>query len=200
MTQHLRTALRRFVRETNAAVAMEALIITPILAWVFVASFVFFDGFRAYNTSVKATFTVADILSREFDTLYGSDLDGLAAVFQHITRNTEGSAMRTTQISQLEDRYNVDWSYATEGRARLFNANLAAIEERIPLMARGDTILLVETFLPYRTAFNLGIDPLEFTNFTVVRPRFAGRIPFNDGTHPSYCTSACSAGNPGEGP
>ena len=56
-------SLRRFWKDEGASVALEAVIVTPILAWVFVASFVFFDAFRVYNTSIKATYAVADVLS-----------------------------------------------------------------------------------------------------------------------------------------
>ncbi len=190
----MRRYVRRFLKDTDAAVAMETLIITPILAWLFVASFIFFDAFRAYNTSLKATYAIADVLSRQTDTIFGSDLEGLADVFDHITRNTAGSSMRVTEISQSDDQYLIRWSYATDGRARLFNANLPEFEEQLPVMAVGDRILLVETFLPYDPFFDLGFEGIEFTNFTVTRPRFAGLVPFNDGSAPTYCPTGCDVG------
>lgn len=186
--------IKRFLRDENAAVAFEAIIITPVLAWLFVGSFVFFDAFRAYNTSVKATFAVADVLSRQTSLLYGSDIEGLADVFQHITRNTEGSAMRVTQVRRTSTGRSVDWSYATDGRARLFNSNMDALEDQFPIMVTGERVIVVETFLPYRPAFNVGLSELEFTNFTVTRPRFAGQLAFDDGSDPNYCPVACDVG------
>ncbi len=41
-----RPRLRQFWKDDSAAVAFETVIITPVLAWTFIASFVFFDAFR----------------------------------------------------------------------------------------------------------------------------------------------------------
>ncbi len=58
--------------------------------------------------------------------------------------------------------------------------DLVGIEDRLPVMARGERLFVVETFLPYVPAFNVGVDPQEFVNFTVTRPRFAhGTIGLN---------------------
>ncbi|WP_430450264.1 TadE/TadG family type IV pilus assembly protein [Rhodophyticola sp.] len=196
----MKRLIRRYMREDDAAVAFEAVIITPILAWLFVGSFVFFDAFRTYNTSLKATYAVADVLSRETDWIYGSDIEGLADVFQHITRNVEQSSLRVTQVRRSTSEYRIDWSYATDGTARLFDSNIPAIQSQLPNMVFGERIIVVETFLPYRPAFNVGLRPLEFTNFTVTRPRFAGQLQFDDGSDPLYCGSSCNFGDGDEEP
>jgi hypothetical protein len=51
--------------DERAAVAFETVLMTPILVWAFIGSFVFFDAYRVYNTSVKTTYMVADMLSRQ---------------------------------------------------------------------------------------------------------------------------------------
>jgi Flp pilus assembly pilin Flp len=173
-------SLKKFWQDERAAVAVEAVIITPILAWLFVASFVFFDAFRTYNTSLKATYAVADFFSRQTEALSDTDIDGLNSVFQFLTRNTEGSEMRVTLIRRARNDYRLDWSYATGGRTRLRRRDLVELEDRLPIMERGERLFLVETFLPYVPAFNVGIAPQEFVNFTVTRPRFAhGTIRLN---------------------
>ncbi|MBF9051459.1 hypothetical protein GTA62_17500 [Roseobacter sp. HKCCD9010] len=182
----------RFIHDTRAVVAFEAVIITPIMAWLFVGSFVFFDAFRTYNTSVKATYAVADVLSRQQDTVYASDIEGLADVFQNISYDIEGTSLRVTQILRTHTgHYRVDRSYATDGQARLFDADLPAIEDRLPIMAPGDAVLLVETTLPYRPAFNVGLSNLEFTNFTLTRPRYVPLLDIDYGIEPSYCGYNC---------
>lgn len=184
---------RKFLAETRGAVAMEALIITPILAWAFVGSFVFFDAFRTYATSLKATYAVADVLSRELDWIYGSDIEGFAEIFQHITRNTSGSSMRVSQVAYDGTNLSIDWSYPTGGETRLRDSDVGDIADQIPIMASGERVILVETFVPYRPFINVGIDDFEFTNFTVTRPRFTGQLQFDDGTDPD-CTS-CNYGD-----
>lgn len=174
----MRTLLRRFWHDTRAAVAFEAVIIMPILAWGFLSSFIFFDAFRVYNSSIKATYAVADILSRQTNTVETDDIEGLLGVFKHLVRDSDASRMRVTQIIWTGTRYCVDWSYATQGEARLFHSSMEDIEELLPVMAVSERILLVETFVPFDPAFETGLTLLNFENFTFTRPRYAGQVPF----------------------
>ena len=182
-------SLRRFWQDEGASVALEAVIVTPILAWVFVASFVFFDAFRVYNTSIKATYAVADVLSRRTSEIASSDIEGLADVFQFLTRNTAGSALRVTQITRQQGGYRIDWSHGTDGLTYIRASDFPNFIDRIPIMAFGDRMLLVETFLPHRPAFSAGLAAQEFVNFTITRPRFAGQVPFNADMGNSYVYS-----------
>jgi Flp pilus assembly protein TadG len=83
--------LRRFAREDRAAVAFETVLMTPILVWAFIGSFVFFDAYRIYNTSVKTTYMVADMLSRQTNMVYGHDIQGMANVANGIIRGSDES-------------------------------------------------------------------------------------------------------------
>ena len=49
----MKRLIKAYWKDERASVALEAVIVIPILAWVFVASFVFFDAFRVYNTSMS---------------------------------------------------------------------------------------------------------------------------------------------------
>ena len=179
-------ALRRFWKDDRASVALEAVIVTPILVWVFVASFVFFDAYRVYNTSIKATYAVADVLSRRTTEIASSDIEGLADVFQFLTQNTAGSSMRVTQITRQAGGYRIDWSHGTDGMTYLRASDFPDFIDRIPIMAFGDRMLLIETILPYRPAFSAGLSEQEYVNFTVTRPRFAGQVPFDADLPNSY--------------
>lgn len=186
--------IRSFLRDDDAAVAIEAVIMTPILAWCFIASFVFFDAFRTYSSSVKATYAVADIISRQDQAYYDSDVQGYADVFRHIMRNPGGTSMRVSLISWLDDLnggaggYWVDKSGGLDGETQLREADLENIVDRLPILTHREQIILVETFIPYQPAFNLGLDDIEFTNFTVIRPRYAPFSPWTDGNDPE-CSS-----------
>ena len=182
----MKRLIRNFWRRDEASVAIEAVVVMPILAWVFIASFVFFDAFRVYNTSIKATYSVADVLSRRTASIAASDIEGLADVFQFLTRNTAGSALRITQITRQAGGYRIDWSHGTDGMTYLRASDFPGIIDRIPIMAFGDRMLLVESYLPYRPAFNAGLAEQEYVNFTVTRPRFAGQVPFVDDIGNSY--------------
>ncbi|MEM7722342.1 MAG: hypothetical protein AAF376_08205 [Pseudomonadota bacterium] len=173
--------IKRFWRDDSGAVAFETAIMLPVLAWTVTASFVFFDAYRVYNSSVKATYAIADAISRDFGTLYGYEVNGMNGIFEHIVRDTSGARMRVSQIQFDGDtnEYQVDWSFATGGEARLFNSSMVDIEELLPIMAPSDRIVLVETFVPYQPAFNMGLDLITFENFTFTRPRYACCIDFD---------------------
>lgn len=172
--------LRQFRADERGASALEAVIITPVLIWVYVGSFVFFDAFRTYSSSVKATYAVADLISRQNQTVTAFDMEGFADIFATMVRNNGDVRMRMTQIVYDEgtDSMIVDWSYATNGEARLFTANMNDFVGLLPNMSDSERLVLVESFIPYTTAFNMGVDLVTFRNFTFTRPR-TGQVPFN---------------------
>ncbi|MDG4647413.1 hypothetical protein P6F26_03065 [Roseibacterium sp. SDUM158017] len=178
--------LRNFLGDTRAAVALETVIITPLLIWAFVASFIFFDAYRVYNTSVKTTYMVADMISRQTDTVYGHDISGMANVAQSIVRGAGNIEMRVSQVARINDAFTVEWSHGVNGAARIFDSNIPAIQDRLPNMPNGERIILVETFVDYEMPFNVGLTVTDFNNFTFVRPRYAGQVPFSaTGTPPA---------------
>jgi hypothetical protein len=178
--------MRNFLRDTRAAVALETVLVTPMLVWALVGSFVFFDAYRVYNTSVKATYMVADMLSRQTNTVFGHDIEGMANVIDNIIRGAGEVQMRTTQIGMVAGNYQVDWSHGVNGAARIFNSNIDAIRDRLPVMPNGERIVLVETFVAYQAPFNIGLTVVRFDNFTIVRPRYAGQVPFDPNGTPTF--------------
>ena len=172
--------IRRFWADERAAIAMETAIITPILAWCYIASFVFFDAFRTYTSSVKATYAIADVISRQTNTLRASDIDGYSSLLENMVRNDGGVRLRVSQIyfDGTTNRHCVEWSDATNGEAILFTANLVDMGELLPRMVHAERLILVQSFIPYRPAFNTGLDVITFSNFTFTRPRYAGQVRF----------------------
>lgn len=200
------TRLRAFAKDGSAAVAIEAIVLVPILAWCFTASFIFFDAFRTYSSSVKATYAVADVVSRQTSAIFDSDIHGLGMIFEHITRNPNGGDIRVSQIrfqgfdlnGNPVSRYFVDWSVPTGGQTRLRSSALQEVVGQLPNMVDGERLILVESFVPYRPYLNMGIADFEFENFTVIRPRFAGQVTHVDGLNPacSSCNFGDFIGNP----
>jgi Flp pilus assembly protein TadG len=180
MIQTMCDLFRRFRRDETGASIIEAVIITPVLIWAYIASFVFYDGFRTYSTSVKATYAIADVISRQKTSLTPFDMEGFATIFATMVRDSGNTRMRMTQIhyDANTDMMHVDWSYATNGEARLFTANLNDFVGLLPDMTHAERLILVESFVPYTAAFNLGTAPVTFSNFTVTRPR-SGQVPFS---------------------
>jgi hypothetical protein len=92
-------AVRQFLVDDDAgSVSVETVIIMPILLWVYVATFVIFDGFRTHNQNVKAAYTIGDMLSRETNAIDNAYLEGLSDVFDFLTFGGNPSHLRVTQI------------------------------------------------------------------------------------------------------
>ncbi|QDC10223.1 pilus assembly protein [Oceanicola sp. D3] len=190
-----RARLAAFAVDARGSLSVEAALILPLLCWFYVASFVWFDAFRTQNSNLKATYTLADMLSRETDPVSEPYLKGLNTVYDYLTTTRHPTYIRVTVVKctdndgdEIDDcltdsrNLQVDWSYATTGRSKLTNATLADYEDNIPLMPKGDQVILLETFMAYEPLFNAGIPASSFENFVITRPRFA----------PQLCYQTCS--------
>ena len=174
--------VRHFLKGSRGAVSVEGMLAVPILVWAMVAMPVFFDAFRQQNLAMKASYTVADMISRATDALGPSDIDGLAAVFDDLTFSREPGWLRVTSLRRdAAGVPRVIWSRATGGEAALTDATLADRDPLLPAMAAGDSVVLLETFLRYDPPFNVGLDPSWTANAIVTRPRFASQVVFDAG-------------------
>ena len=69
----LRQAGKRFCTSERGTAPVEAVIVTPLLFWWYLASYQYFDAFREKNASQKAAYAISDLISREteeIDTAY----------------------------------------------------------------------------------------------------------------------------------
>ncbi|MBF9045287.1 hypothetical protein HKCCE4037_18230 [Rhodobacterales bacterium HKCCE4037] len=171
--------LTQFLRSERAAVAFESVIIFPILVWAWVGTFTFFDAYRVYNTSIKATYAVADLISRQEFDIEPDTMDGYARMLAAMIRDHDGVEMRATEVHRANDgTYRTVWSHATGTLAQLCGANLDSMADQIPNVAIGERFVILESFVDYEPVFNMGINDLSFENFTVTRPRYSGRVPY----------------------
>jgi len=186
----LKTALTRFARDESGLITAEAVIAMPILVWWYVGSFVFFDAYQARNINLKAAYTVSDMLSREDGEVNAAYIEGLEDIYTYLTDGSgSNAALRVTLVKcsencGLDNGYRVldlDWSYATSSMAALTAGELVSYLDDIPLMPEGDRVIMIESFIDYEPAWQVGIfDPSDFDNIIVTRPRFVPQIPWSD--------------------
>lgn len=178
----LRPFRTRFARDESGAVIAEFVLAMCWLCWWYVASFAIFDGFRQYNASIKATYTVGDILSRQMVVVDSTYLEGLRGLYEYLIKFGSDADLRYTSVKwdQQADRYEVHWSYATGTRGLLTTADLTTMENRLPILVDGEHVLLVESWSVYNTLFSVGVSQgLEFNNYMVTSPRFAARVDYS---------------------
>lgn len=178
---------RKFRRNEEGAVIAEFLFAMCWLCWWYVAAFAFFDGFRQYNASIKATYTVGDILSRQVFPVDRSYLEGLKGLYEYVIKFGSTPELRYTSIRWVDNpgQYEVCWSYATGSESTLTNGDIPEIVDRLPVLSDNEHVILVESSSIYRTLFSVGVKQgLEFNNFMVTSPRFTPRLEYEyeDGT------------------
>lgn len=179
----LRRPLARFARDTQGTITIESVIFLPILLWIVMMTFVFFDVFRNENTNAKAAYAVADILSRQVTPVDADYLDGLGDVYAALARARHPTSLRVSSIDfdSGNDEYRLRWSYATDGADPLTALALEAMRSRLPTLSVGETMILVETVLDYEPLLNIGLSARTLRHVIPTRPRFAPQLLFAGG-------------------
>lgn len=190
--------LTRFLRDESGSATVEAVITFPILAWVLLATVVFFQAFHADSLNVKVTYTLGDILSREDMPITPEYLDSMFALQGEMTGSGEPRTLRVTAVTfeagagGAAGRYRVVWSKVRGTFASPHtDSTLAAIAAtRLPVMSEGQVTVLTETWLRHTPAFaGVGIAPLTFYEITATRPRVP-QFCWNDSDNPTNWTDA----------
>ncbi|MGR3323056.1 MAG: TadE/TadG family type IV pilus assembly protein [Pseudooceanicola sp.] len=173
---------RRFARDTRGNVAIEAVILLPILFWAYLAMFSYFDMLRQQTLNEKASFTIADMLSRETDAINDTYVTNAHTLFKTMIRSDESSVLRVSVLrwNEDDDRFEVDWSEA-RGTSTVISDDVAAgMTDKLPTVPGGERVILVETWTTYQIPFKIGMQDFEINSFTFVRPRFAPQLPFSN--------------------
>lgn len=173
-----------FRKQQEGSISVEALLILPLLAWAYLATFVYFDAFRAKNTNLKAAYTISDAISREAD-VNDAYLNSMKRLLNFLTDSRHSTKMRVTVLSyrSSDDKYYLLWSKKRGPNiSTLTNSDLETLRTKLPKITDFDTLIIVETFMAYEPAFNVGINALSIDNFVVTRPRFSPGLCFNGGS------------------
>lgn len=183
--------LQWFFSDARATVSVETVLVFPMLAWWYMGAFVFFDAYRSYNISVKASYVVGDIISRSRDVVQPDFLDGLDGLVDRIVLTSGNPAIRVSGVrydKRSGGRYVLVWSHATGDVPQMDQATLDSLRDKwIPVMADQEMIVMVETVVPYTPPFNLGVDltgywrgvdfnPGNWYNVVINRPRFTQQL------------------------
>ncbi len=178
--RRLHALARAFARETRGSVSIEFVIMMPLLFWAFMASYVFFDGYRQSAVNLKAAHTIGDLISRETNAITDEYIDSMQSLLQVLTRASSPVSLRVTVVrwDEGDGRYHVDWSEARGFASTLGNGDMAAIAARLPVMPDNERVILIETSNTFIPLFNVGLDNIDLDNFMFTRPRFAPQVVF----------------------
>ena len=136
----LKARFKAFAEDTSGNVTVEFVLAMPILFWTFMASYVFFDGYRQSANNLKAAYTISDLISRETATINDAYIDSMLELLTLMTRTPSEVDLRISVIrwDAADDRYYLDWSENRGFPAELTNANITDIEDKLPVMPNNE--------------------------------------------------------------
>ncbi|MEM6487404.1 MAG: hypothetical protein AAF677_03900 [Pseudomonadota bacterium] len=183
--------LTGFAADQRGAINLEFMLWLPILLiWTF-GAVAAFDGFKSRNNAAKASYTVADILSRKIavDDAQMAELFALQrAVLPQAPRT--GQVMRAASILYDGSAYIVDWTWSSDTTRPLDAEDIPF--DIMPLMGAGSSVTFVEIFVPYRPLTGLSAFGDRLWHFELfTRPRLRSKIEKTDSSAP--VTMAMSA-------
>lgn len=179
MYKDLRHLIRRFARDEAGTVISEAVIMLPLLIWAYVALFVYWDAYRSENTAVKASYTLADMITREIKDVDDAYINGLQTVFDYLLSTDQETGIVVSSVTwvQARNRYEVLWSEARGTNSNIQGtASIQSFADRLPEMTDGDTVIVVETNVQYVPLFEVGVPTFNYNQFIVTRPRRTPKI------------------------
>jgi Flp pilus assembly protein TadG len=177
--KRLTQALRRFRRDDEGSVVLEAVLVMPFMLWAYVGLFVYWDAFRSINTVQKAAYTVSDMISREMLTITPAYLTGMDTLIERLIDQSQNANLRVTSVyfDEADQRNEVHWSMSPGGAMPpLTTAALQLLADQIPTMSDGDFVVIVEVVVGFTPSFNVGVSDMDIRQFIVTRPRFVPRI------------------------
>ncbi|MBW6416730.1 TadE/TadG family type IV pilus assembly protein [Celeribacter sp. PS-C1] len=182
----LRKLTKAFHRDEAGSMSLEAIFMAPFLIFLLMFIYTFFAAFEAKTKANKANYTISDYISRQTDAIDANFLDGLGDLYRFLS-NEGDIDMRVSAVKFVIDEdeneyYELVWSYGIGDYAALTGDTVGGIEDRLPLMADGEEVVVVETQRPWMPLFRVGVAELQFADIVTTKPRFASQVVFDDGS------------------
>ncbi len=179
--KRLNSFLRNFRKDDQGSIAVETILIIPMLFWAYLSMFAIFDAYRQHAINTKAAYTIADVVSRETNPIDTAYLAGTREMLAYLTANDSvdvGLRVTSVRYNANDDIYQLDWSESDGGEPPLSNNQVKALDDSLPILPHNERVVVVETFVDYDPPFNTGLQEREIHNFVFTRPRYAPRVCF----------------------
>lgn len=177
--------LKNLLLNERGSVSVEAVLMFPMLVWAYIAMFVFFEGLREDNINLKSTYAVADLLSREDQLIDQTYVQGMAAVYQWLSRTANPISLRVSVVTYdaVNDEHDLVCSIKWGEKNELSEEEVATtITPHVPLMPNAGTAIVVETWATYTplhedfAIMEVGLGESEIHNLVVTQPRFSPQM------------------------
>ena len=185
LRQKIRYLVARFGRDEEASIAVETIVIIPVLFWAYLSMFSIFHAYRQHALNQRAAFTIGDMISRETAYIDPEYIDGARDLLVYLTgAKKSDTSIRITSVKWdgNNNRYKRDWSKKKGWVPSLNNTAVKKLKDRLPIMKHNERVMLVETFVKYDPPFATGLSDHEIVTFVFTRPRYAPQVVWNPGS------------------
>ncbi|MFX0544863.1 TadE/TadG family type IV pilus assembly protein [Roseovarius sp. S1116L3] len=164
---------------------VEAVITLPLLIWAVGATYEFFEVHRYQSARDKASYTVADMVSREMLSITPTYLDNAKTVFDTMANDTGDNTLRVSVIKYDADadEYSVKWSHV-RGAALLRALTTDEVKNnhaKLPIMRDGEELIIVDSLSSYPPLFDIWVgDNINVSTHVMAIPRFAPQINWSN--------------------
>lgn len=174
--------IRAFRREEGGSIVLETVVMLPLLIWALLAMVVYWDAFRAVNRLDKATYALADTLSRQQAAVEPATVDRWDDFVQYMMNNNYNAQVRVTSYRWVaaNNRFEVLWSRSPGNlRPQLTTASLQPLAVRLPIMAGSEYGILTEAWVAYKPPLSVPfmgavqIQNMTLEKFTPTPTRFS---------------------------
>lgn len=157
MMARLKYALSRFRSATEGVMTVEMVIVLPFLFWMITTTFELYEVHRYKAARIKATYTVADMLSREMLPVNSTYIDAAKSLFdsQTLDHGINQVRMSVVMFNAATDTYSVRWSEVRgDGdMSALTNTDVATAHDELPMLNGGEELIIVESTSIYQPTF-----------------------------------------------
>jgi Flp pilus assembly protein TadG len=195
MMRMLRKKVRAFSRDEGGSIVLETVVMLPLLIWALLAMVVYWDAFRAVNRLDKATYALADTLSRQQAPVATTTVDRWDDFVEYMMNNNYSAQVRVTSYRWVpaNNRFEVLWSRSPGNlRPQLTTSSLQPLAIRLPMMAATEYGILTETWVNYEPPLSvpfmgaIQIQNTTLEKFTPTPTRFSPLCVV--GMTPATCT------------
>lgn len=182
MLKGLKSKVFAFRKDEKGSVAVEMMLMVPIIAWAMLGTLTFFDAYRNEAISYKAALTVADMLSREADAIDDDYIDGAKGLLTFLASDDPDPDLRVTVFrwNANKSKYVRVWSKSRGPHGPLSTSDLAGMTGVLPEMAHQERMILVETWTAYTPPWEIGLGSYNMATYNVVSPRFVSQLCFSN--------------------
>lgn len=183
MKRTLFSRLKGFQKSELGNMSVETVLVFPMLLWAYAAMFIYWDAFKAQNVNLKATYTIADMVSRRYGPVNPQYVDGLNDIYSFLIRQPAGNNLRVSVVRFVTDPSDPEgdpilelrWSDATG--TMVAHVDETPFDGSVPLLSLGDELIVVETEMTWEPPLNfdlgfVGLTTQQFGNFVATSPRY----------------------------